>query len=74
MTRIDRARIARIAQRYDDTDPIIQDARGWLLDAFGHDEDAEEYVGSMDVFLVILAIELHFGGGWDHFLETGRYQ
>ena len=72
MTRIDRARIARIAQRYDDTDPIIQDARAWLIDAFGHDEDAEQYVEEMDVFLVILAVELHFGGGWDHFVELAR--
>ncbi len=74
MTRIDRTRIARLAQRYDDTDPIIQDARAWLIDAFGHDEDAEQYVEEMDVFLVILAVELHFGGGWEHFIDTGRYQ
>lgn len=70
MTRIDRARIERIARRYDDNDPIIQDARYWLLDAFGHDEDAEEYIETMSTFEVVLAVERHFGGGWEHFVET----
>ena len=70
MTRIDRERLARVAQGYTNDDPIIQDARDWLLDAFGHDEDAADYIETMDVFQVVLAVERHFGGGWDHFVET----
>ena len=70
MTRINRERIERIAQCYDEGDPIIQDARGWLLDAFGNDEDVVDYIETMDTFEVVLAVERHFVGGWEHFVET----
>lgn len=73
MTRIDRERLARVAQGYTNDDPIIQDARDWLLDAFGHDENAEEYIETMSVFEVVLAVEAHFGGGWTGFVETGQF-
>lgn len=73
MTRIDRERLARVAQGYTNDDPIIRDARDWLLDAFAHDEETEEYIEAMSVFQVILVVEAHFGGGWAGFVETGKF-
>lgn len=72
MMRIDRDRIARIAQGYTNDNSIIQDARDWLLDVFGHDEEAKEYIEAMSVFQVVLMVEAHFCGGWADFLEAGE--
>ena len=73
MIRIDIDRIARIAQGYTNDNPIIQDARDWLLDMFAHDEETKEYIEAMSVFQVILMVEAHFCGGWDHFVKPGTF-
>lgn len=64
-----RERLARVAQGYTSRDQLIREARGWLLDCFGHDEDTAAYIETMDVLEVILAVERHHVGGWDHFAE-----
>jgi len=65
-----RERLARIAQGYTDDDPIIQDARNWLLDAFGDDDDVADYIENMSALEVILSVDRYFGGGWEYFVET----
>lgn len=73
MMRIDFDRIARIAQGYTDDNPIIRDAREWLLEVFAHDEETEEYIKAMSVYQVILMVEAHFCGGWAEFLEAETF-
>jgi len=68
-----RDRLARVAQEYTDEDRIIIEAKGWLLDCFGHDEDAADYIADMSVLEVILTVDKHYVGGWSHFVETATY-
>jgi len=56
------------AKGYTDDDPIVREARGWLLDCFGHDEETAEYIEIMSVLEVIIAVERHYAGGWEHFV------
>lgn len=72
MRRISQAtseRLARVAKGYTEDDRLIREARGWLLDCFGGDEETAEYIETMDVLEVILAVERYYAGGWDHFVE-----
>lgn len=65
-----RERLAWIAQGYTDNDRTIIEAKGWLLDCFGHDDDAADYIANMSVLDVILSVEKYYVGGWSHFVET----
>lgn len=69
ITKDTRLRLAQLAEEYAETDELIIEARAWLLDCFGHDEDAADYIETMSVYEVILAVERYYAGGWDHFVE-----
>ena len=64
-----RQRLAQLAQEFSEGDQLIQEARGWLLECFGHDEDAADYIETMTVLGVMIAVERYHVGGWDHFVE-----
>ena len=66
-------RIAQLAQELSEGDRLIQEAKSWLLDCFGHDEDAADYIESMSVLEVMIAVERYHFGGWDHFVELANF-
>lgn len=67
-----RRRLAQLSEKYADGDQLIREARGWLLDCFEYDEDAADYIESMTVFEVMIAVERHHVGGWTHFVELAN--
>ena len=64
-----RQRLAQLAEELSDWDQLIWDAREWLLDCFGEDEETEDYIEAMSVLEVMLAVERFHAGGWSHFVE-----
>lgn len=53
---------------------ILQDARGWLLDCFGHEEGATDAIHDMSAIEIQSYVNRFYHGGWDGFMLDGMYR
>lgn len=51
----------------------IRDARGWLIDCFGGDEEARRYIELSNAAEILLSVERYYDGGWEGFVRDGGY-
>jgi len=49
----------------------VAEARSWLLDCFGDDEDAVEAIRLANHVVVVGYVQRHYEGGWVQFAKDG---
>jgi len=50
----------------------VREARGWLFDCFGDDDDAFAIIDVASAITIFLLIQKHYEGGWAAFVAAGE--
>lgn len=53
---------------------VLKDARGWLLDCFGHEDGATDAIHDMSALEIQSYVNRFYHGGWDGFMSDGMYR